>query len=185
MTINNAEIVDPIPIFGGAYNGLTMIGFDTKDRPIISYIKYDQDGNTQIYNARLESGNWKIYKTSNWHDRMEFDGGGGSPISKGSVAFEPIKVDENGNLIQKYSHWVEGSGIWYLDPDNLSISHTGSDSRDTTNIISKLKKRYNSSYQCSEKDGTNQSMYMVIIPEQGYSHEDTNYLVSWSALKSK
>jgi hypothetical protein len=28
-------------------------------------------------------------------------------------------------------------------------------------------------------------MYMVIIPEQGYSHEDTNYLVSWSALKSK
>jgi hypothetical protein len=117
MTINtDAVVVDPVPPKGGMINGNTRIGFDTDRRPVVSYHKFDENGATQLYNARFEDGAWRIYRTSNWDYRWYFQGGG-------SIHFEirvsPVVPDEDGLLTQQYRHDIYGGGIWSLDPDTL------------------------------------------------------------------
>jgi len=116
ITLENADVVDPVPVRGGIINGNTKLGFDSKQRPVISYHKYDAAGNTQIYNARLEDGVWKIYQTSDWDYRWNFSGGG-------SIVFEihvsPVHVYGDGKLKQGYGHPKYGSGTWLLDETTL------------------------------------------------------------------
>ncbi|MCX5771973.1 MAG: BNR repeat-containing protein, partial [Candidatus Hydrogenedentes bacterium] len=51
---SKATIIDPVPIEGGMINESTVIGFDKRGRTILSYHKFDANGNTQVYNARFE-----------------------------------------------------------------------------------------------------------------------------------
>ncbi len=108
-------IVDPVPVKGGMINGNTKVGFDTKGRVIISYHKFDADGKTQLYNARLEQGAWKIYRTSDWGTRWDFRG-------RGSIVFEislgGVRI-VGGRLVQSYRHARHGSGGWVLDEATL------------------------------------------------------------------
>ncbi|MBD3181527.1 hypothetical protein GF312_04490 [Candidatus Poribacteria bacterium] len=119
ITIGTAEIVDPVPVNGGIINGNTILGFDSQKRPVISYHKFDKNGNTQIYNARRENGGWKIYQTSNWDYRWEFKGGG-------AISFEirigAIRVESDGKLSQWYRHPEYGSGTWLLSVENFEIT---------------------------------------------------------------
>jgi len=71
LTIDNAQVVDPVPVRGGLLNVAVAAGFDTRNRLIISYHKYDARGYSQIYNARLEGATWRIYKTSHWTCRWD------------------------------------------------------------------------------------------------------------------
>jgi len=116
ITLERAEIVDPVPPGGGMINGNTKIGFDGRNRPIVSYHKFDARGKTQLYNARREAGGWKIYQTSDWDYRWEFSGGG-------SIGFEiglgPVTAGPDGVLTQSYRHAKHGSGNWRLDPETL------------------------------------------------------------------
>lgn len=117
LTLRNAEVVDAVPAGGGISNGTLSIGVDAQDRPVISYVKYDADGNTQIYNARLEDGGWNIHQVTSWNYRWDLQGAG-------SLRFDlrvgPVTVETDGGLSQTYSHVIEGSGIWRLDPDQLT-----------------------------------------------------------------
>lgn len=116
ITLAGAEIVDPVPAGGGMINGNTKIGFDARNRLILSYHKHDENGFTQIYNARREADGWKIHRTSDWDYRWEFSGGG-------TIGFEigvgPVTADADGRLTQTYSHRRRGSGIWELDEATL------------------------------------------------------------------
>ncbi len=118
MTLGTADIVDPVPVNGGIINGNTRVGFDSQKRPVVSYHKFDENGNTQIYNARLEEGEWKIYQTSDWDYRWEFSGGG-------TIIFEirlsGVTVEGEGTLRQTYSHKKYGGGAWLLDEKDFSI----------------------------------------------------------------
>lgn len=53
-----SDLVDRIPTGSGITNRNMKVGFDAENRPTVAYLKYDADGNTQLYNARLESGAW-------------------------------------------------------------------------------------------------------------------------------
>jgi hypothetical protein len=116
ITLETGEIVDPVPVNGGMINMNLRIGFDHQDRPILSYHKFDDEGLTQAYNARLEDKGWVLYETSDWDYRWEFSGGGSVPalVRVGRVGKGP-----EGDLIQGWSHWEHGGGIWRLDPDTL------------------------------------------------------------------
>ncbi|HQH52061.1 MAG TPA: BNR repeat-containing protein [Candidatus Hydrogenedentes bacterium] len=114
ITIDNCEIVDPVPPGGGIINGNTRIGFDTQNRVILSYHKFDEAGNTQIYNARLEDGAWKIYQASDWTKRWEFSGNGAIQFD---VRLSGVSV-VNGSLVQSFSS-PESGGTWELDPATL------------------------------------------------------------------
>ncbi|MCP4645028.1 MAG: hypothetical protein GY851_31590, partial [bacterium] len=109
-------IIDPVPIEGGMINESTVVGFDTQERTILSYHKFDADGNTQIYNARFQDGAWRIYQTSDWNHRWFFSGGGTIEVD---VDLGPVTVSRTGALIQGYKHVKHGTGVWILDEDTL------------------------------------------------------------------
>ncbi len=117
-------IVDPVPQYEGLINTSFALGFDDENRPIVSYHKYDEDDNSQIYNARWEEDSWEIYQTTDWDWRWGFRGMGALPC----LGARPgsVKPTEDGYLSQPYRH-DEGclgeaepdSGVWKLDPDTL------------------------------------------------------------------
>ncbi len=116
ISIHTGEIVDPVPALGGMINSNQRIGFDAQGRVVLSYHKFDANGMTQAYSARLEDGRWAIYQTSEWDYRWDFRGGGslGSEIRIG-----PVVVDRQGRLTQSWSHARHGSGAWLLDEATL------------------------------------------------------------------
>lgn len=116
ITFGTAEIVDPVPPGGGIINGNTKIGFDFQKRVVLSYHKHDAAGKTQLYNARRETGGWKIYQTSDWDYCWEFQGGGSIGFG---IGLGPIAVQPDGTLTQHYSHIKHGSGTWKLDEATL------------------------------------------------------------------
>lgn len=117
MTIDTeGVVVDPVPPGGGAINGNTRVGFDSENRPIVTYHKYDAQGHTQIYNARYENGGWHIYQASDWDYRWDFQGGG-------SIEFEvrvaAVRPGADGSLTQGFSRKGHRSGVWRLDQETL------------------------------------------------------------------
>ena len=116
ITLATAEIVDPVPPGGGMLNGNTKLGFDPEGRPVISYHKFDAQGKTQLYNARREDGGWRIYQTSDWDYRWEFQGGG---TIRFEIGFGPVVMGPDESLTQTWHHVKHGSGNWKLDPLTL------------------------------------------------------------------
>lgn len=116
ITIDNGEIIDPVPPGGGMINGNTVIGFDLDQRPVVSYHKYDPNGHTQIYNARPNNNGWQIHQATDWNFRWDF-GGRGSIVNR--VGLSPI-AHEDGQLTQRF--WIDtvGTQKYLLDPDQLS-----------------------------------------------------------------
>lgn len=95
ITAKSAEVVDPVPPFGGMINGNVKIGFDQKNQPIISYHKYDEKGDTQIYVARKKGQGWEVVKISDWKGfRWDFDGHGS--LGRFQVKpYSPELLDDN------------------------------------------------------------------------------------------
>lgn len=116
MTLTNSEIVDPVPAGGGIINGNTRLGFDTRQRVILSYHKYDENGHTQIYNARREEDGWKIYQATEWEYRWEFSGGGTIPFE---VGVGGVSVTPEGALQQHFRNPKDGGATWRLDEATL------------------------------------------------------------------
>ena len=70
------DVVDPIPNFGGLLNGNARLGFDGDGNVLITYHKYDADGDSQLYAARPDGAAWQISQISDWTGRWSFGGGG-------------------------------------------------------------------------------------------------------------
>jgi BNR repeat-containing family member len=119
LTIDNTDIVDLVPVRGGLLNSAVAAGFDARDRLVISYHKYDSHGHSQIYNARLEDGIWRIYQTSHWTCRWNFGGGGALPHTPDWVAVGKVEVEDDGGLSQAYRSCDGESGRWRLDQTTL------------------------------------------------------------------
>ena len=107
--------VDSIPQHGGLINR-GAIGFDSHNRLIITYHKFDANGYTQLYNARWEGAQWKIYQTSDWAYRWDFGGTGTLVLN---ITFGPVVQQPNGSLTQSYYHIQYGTGIWELDESTM------------------------------------------------------------------
>jgi len=116
ITYATNEIVDAVPPGQGLINGNARLGFDDRDRPVISYIKYDAAGHTQAFNARLEDGQWKTRQITNWDYRWEFSGGGSIPFE---IRIGPVEMDDAGRLVQTFGHPKAGSGRWLVNPKTL------------------------------------------------------------------
>ena len=116
IRLQTGEIIDPVLNGEGLINPNQGIGFDSQNRVIISYTKFDSAGNLQLMNARRENGEWKIYQTSDWDYRWFFEGNGSiqMEVTIGSV----IRRDGD-KLTQSYSHIKSGSGNWLLDEATL------------------------------------------------------------------
>jgi len=111
-------VVDAAPVRGGLLNGTQAVGFDAQGRVVISYIKYDAAGNTQLYFARFEAGKWVSRQASDWKYRWDFHGGGsiGTEVHVG-----PLRA-LGGRLVVSIDHTKYGSGVWEVDPETLRLT---------------------------------------------------------------
>ncbi|MDH7602281.1 MAG: BNR repeat-containing protein [Armatimonadota bacterium] len=100
ITLANAEVIDPVPTKGGLLNNIAL-SLDSQDRPMVTYIKFDEVGRTQIYTARREQSGWRIYRTTDWKDRWEFSGGGSIPTM---ISFTGPQVWNSGRLCQVFTN---------------------------------------------------------------------------------
>lgn len=67
FTIDNVELlVEDAPPGGGLSNPLNRIGWDSKQRVVISYHRFDETGASQIYNARFEGDDWMVVPATHW-----------------------------------------------------------------------------------------------------------------------
>ncbi|XOV93273.1 MAG: BNR repeat-containing protein [Bacteroidota bacterium] len=71
-----ALIVDPIPVNGGIINLAARLVLDENDKPVFTYHKFDEAGNTQFYIAQTDGDHWVNKKITNWDYRWEFSGNG-------------------------------------------------------------------------------------------------------------
>ncbi len=108
-------VIDPVPNNGGLINPCQAIGFDAQGRVVVSYTKYDAEGNTQLMNARWLDNRWQIVQSSEWNYRWAF-AGRGSIIGEIGVGRVELQGDM---LVQSYRHKVLGSGRWQLDTETL------------------------------------------------------------------
>lgn len=106
--------------FSGLINMNNAIGFDRSGRVVATYHKYDENGFSQIYNARLDREKWTIRQADNWHSRWNFSGGGSIPCE---IQAGAVRVEADGTLTQKFHHFREGDGKWILD-DELNVMGT-------------------------------------------------------------
>jgi hypothetical protein len=116
VEFHGGDLVDPVAPYGGLLNSRIRLGFDSRGRVVVSYMKFDPDGNTQVYNARRETDGWTVYETSDWSHRVTFGGTGtlGVPLDFSGVTIEP-----DGRLTQSYDHSTYGTGRWVLDEETL------------------------------------------------------------------
>jgi hypothetical protein len=121
ITLSTGEIVDPSPVKGGLINMSQELGFDHNHRPILTYHRYDNEGRSQAYAARLEEGNWQIRPLSRWTFSWNHHGGGSIV---GEVKISPVTVTKDGRLAVSYETLEAGKGVWILDDKTLHVVET-------------------------------------------------------------
>lgn len=116
ITYATCEVVDPVGHGLGLHNSRVLIGFGLNEEIIISYHKYDADGNSQVYNAIPNGSGWTIVNTSRWDDsyRWEFSGRGSSPNLNEPIRFNAVST-ENGILEQEFYSPTQGRERWRLN----------------------------------------------------------------------
>lgn len=166
MTIETCEIVDPVPVKAGLINGDVVLGFDSQKRTIISYHKYDENGKSQIYQARLEDGKWKITQTTRWDYRWPFEGYGSIDFE---VKLKRLSVKGPGKLAQEYTY-PGHDGLYFLNEDTLQI--LGREDLPTSTPVEQLQQVR------SEFPG----MRARLASDAGGDQKDGRYMLRWETL---
>lgn len=113
-----AAIIDAIPAMGGIINGSGKLGFDDKGRVVVSYHKFDDNGATQLYLARAESGRWRIHRVTQWSYRWYPKGEGSIPFD---VFHSGVRYDPSIGLYIFIHNARHGRGTWKLNPSTLAL----------------------------------------------------------------
>lgn len=111
-------LIDQVPVDGGIINGGLRIGFDSQNRPVASYHKFDKDGKTQVYAARFADGKWVIRQISDWDYRWYFHGGGAIPNK--DIGIGGATVVQPGVLGVSFRHIKEGRGMLLFDEETFA-----------------------------------------------------------------
>lgn len=117
ITIENCEILDRAQPNEGLINFIHL-NFDSEERPMVTYLKFDPKGKTQLYTMRLEANGWKRYQITDWPDRWEFSGVGGI---NSMIGFSGLSLWNTGMLYQTYTNKFQApySQIRFLDEKTL------------------------------------------------------------------
>lgn len=148
MDVKNSRkaVIDPVSSNnGGMINTQHRLGFDRKNRPIISYHKNDGNGRTQACVARydLVAKSWKVSIVSSWNYTHILRGNHSSWIRLGTIQQyhrqdeDELDDDEEGEnskhrllssqssssskelLALPYQHWKHGNGLLLFDEESL------------------------------------------------------------------
>lgn len=124
ITLGEADIVDPARIREGLINMTFNLGFDARNRPVVTYHRYDANGRSQAYASRPTTGasRWDIVAISDWDFRWQFSGGGSiaAEVTLGGAVLQPDKS----LLVDFTTTHSAGAGRLRLDPETLQRIET-------------------------------------------------------------
>jgi hypothetical protein len=110
-------VADPIASGHGLINMDFWISWDSRNRAILTYHRYDNNNVSQIWNTRWENNAWKIYQTSSWTSyKWNLDLQGSLTHE---IAATPIEIDANGRMLQYYVYRDNSKRQWVLDESTL------------------------------------------------------------------
>lgn len=115
-------IVDPTPSKGGMSNARYRIILTPDEKPLVGYIKYDEEGLTQFFLANFTNGIWVSRQISNWDFRWKFVEGG-DQMTMGGV-FNFIGFSEDGLLGVDWKTETGKSGRYVINPETLEVVNT-------------------------------------------------------------
>ncbi len=111
-------IVDPIPPQGGIINLAAEMVLDKNNKPVFVYHKFDEEGNTQFYIARIQEHQWIYNKITDWDYRWYFSGNGSI---NSEILLKGFRQREDGNYEVDYWHIKYGNGTILLNNDFKNI----------------------------------------------------------------
>lgn len=110
-------VVDPAGPGDGISNMTSGgLGWDRKKRTIRTYHKFDDDGNSQVFNARFQDGSWHIVQATDWNFRWNYEGIGALPSV---VRVGNISKGEEGTLQLVVWSRQNGEELIILDEETL------------------------------------------------------------------
>lgn len=113
-------LVDPTPSKGGMHNSRYKLILTKENQPIVGYIKYDEEGLTQLYLAKFKEGKWLSKKISNWDFRWKFIDGGAFMSIGGK--FEFAGISDDGILAIDWTTEKGNSGRYNINLETLDHS---------------------------------------------------------------
>jgi hypothetical protein len=110
-------VADPVTAGKGLINMDFWISWDSRQRAILTYHRYDNNTISQIWNTRWENNAWKIYQTSSWTSfKWNLDLQGSLTHD---IAATPLEIDAKGRLLQYYVYRDKIKRQWVLDETTL------------------------------------------------------------------
>lgn len=167
ITPSSAEVVDSVSPGHGLFNNIRL-GFDEMGRPVISYLKFDSTGATQLFHARREAAGWKSTPATDWKYRWDPRGRGTIPSE---INFSGVKV-QDGHLIEQVHQPEIGSKEFEYD-DSLKIKQILG--VDTQQVASPVKDR-------PAPEGTIRNVRAVREIGVARRGERYTYAISWFSL---
>jgi hypothetical protein len=121
FSIDNTELlVDGTPPGGGLSNPLNRISWDSKQRVVISYHRFDETGASQIYNARFDAEKWMVVPATRWNFIWgESYYGTGALNIAGTLRLSGITPAGNNELTQTVWNREVEEAIVVLNEDSL------------------------------------------------------------------
>lgn len=97
---------------GSGLMGPPRLGFDPDGRPLLTYLKFDENGSTELYLAAPQAGEWGIEKLTAWNYKWALSGYG---TTRPEISTNPITPNRRGGYALRYYHVVHGQGELELD----------------------------------------------------------------------
>jgi hypothetical protein len=116
ITLARGDVTDPARSGDGLSNMTFQLGFDTTQRPVVVYHRYDAQGRSQIYAARPAGDGWSVQLISAWNFRWQFQGMGSIAAD---VQLGPPRLEAGGFLVVPFATAEVGAGRWRLRADDL------------------------------------------------------------------
>lgn len=110
-------VVDPAGPGEGLSNMTSLtLGWDSQLRTVHTYHKFDQKGNSQIFNARFEDGQWHRVQATDWDFRWDYGGTGALPaVVRGGA----VRPSERNTLRQVVWSETRGEELIILNEETL------------------------------------------------------------------
>ncbi|WP_181059480.1 BNR-4 repeat-containing protein [Pseudoclavibacter sp. AY1H1] len=167
FTYGAGDVVDPIPDYAGLLNGNARIGFTADDEVLISYHKYDEAGNSQVFTATPDRTSsdpaWKIDQVSDWEGRWSF-GGGGSLVFE--VQMLGSEVLSDGDVQVNYLCSGEPMSI-IIDRDQQPVTQVSTPPYPA---------------QVAELAGTYPGLQVNVQQDRGGNTDNGRYVLRWESL---
>jgi len=161
-------VVDSAPVKGGLINIGIKIGFDSQNRLLIGYHKYDEKVNTQLFITRFEQGKWISKQLSHWNYRWDFKGMG--TIVNEILIESPRASAKAGELVFGFHHNAKyGNGQVIINEKTLEPI-----------AIEEFEAGYPK--ELDNVQSTFPGMLVNTAFDKGKSPDGTQYLLRWETL---